>query len=64
VAGWSGILGTFSYYGIQALLVLYMTHQLLQPGHADHVLGFAPFHRLLEIINGKPLSGVALASAA
>ncbi len=53
----------FSYYGMQALLVLYMTHQLLQPGHADHVLGFAPFHRLLEIINGRPLSGVALASA-
>jgi POT family proton-dependent oligopeptide transporter len=48
---------------MQALLVLYMTHQLLQPGHADHVLGFAPFHRLLEIIYGRPLSGVALASA-
>ena len=30
----------FSYYGMQALLVLYMTHQLLQPGHVEHVLGF------------------------
>ena len=53
----------FSYYGMQALLVLYMTHQLLQPGHVDHVLGFAPFHRLLDTINGRPLSGQALASA-
>jgi proton-dependent oligopeptide transporter, POT family len=67
-AGLGWLVGTefwerFSYYGMQALLVLYMTHQLLQPGHADHVLGFAPFHRLLEIIYGRPLSGVALASA-
>ena len=53
----------FSYYGMQALLVLYMTHQFLNPGHFDHALGFAPFQRLLEFINGRPLSGVALASA-
>ena len=53
----------FSYYGMQALLVLYMTHQLLTPGHVDHVLGFSPFQRLLEFINGRALSGVALASA-
>ena len=53
----------FSYYGMQALLVLYMTHQLLTPGHIDHVLGFGAFQRLLETINGRALSGVALASA-
>lgn len=53
----------FSYYGMQALLVLYMTHQLLTPGHVDHVLGFGAFQRLLETINGRALSGVALASA-
>jgi len=53
----------FSYYGMQALLVLYMTHQLLTPGHADHVLGFGAFQRILETINGRALSGEALASA-
>ena len=53
----------FSYYGMQALLVLYMTHQLLTPGHVDHVLGFGAFQRLLETINGRALSGEALASA-
>src|SRR3569832_2942108 len=53
----------FSYYGMQGLLVLYMTHQFLNPGHFDHALGFPPFQRLLEFINGRPLSGVALATA-
>ena len=51
----------FSYYGMQALLVLYMTHQLLQPGHVEHVFGFGPFRRLLESVYG-PLSPQALAS--
>ena len=27
----------FSYYGMQTLLVLYMTHYLLLPGHVEHV---------------------------
>jgi POT family proton-dependent oligopeptide transporter len=53
----------FSYYGMQALLVLYMTHQLLTPGHVDHVLGFGAFRWLLETMYGRALSGVALASA-
>jgi POT family proton-dependent oligopeptide transporter len=30
----------FSYYGMQTLLVLYMIHQLLLPGHVEHVAGF------------------------
>ena len=30
----------FSYYGMTALLVLYMTKQLLLPGHVEHVAGF------------------------
>ena len=30
----------FSYYGMQALLVLYLTKQLLLPGHVDHIVGF------------------------
>jgi POT family proton-dependent oligopeptide transporter len=52
----------FSYYGMQALLVLYMTHTLLHPGHIEHVLGFGPFRRILEAMYG-PLSPQALASA-
>ena len=31
----------FSYYGMTALLALYMVKQLLLPGHAEHVLGLA-----------------------
>jgi POT family proton-dependent oligopeptide transporter len=51
----------FSYYGMQALLVLYMTHQLLQPGHVENVAGFAPFRVVIEKVYG-PLSPLALAS--
>ena len=29
----------FSYYGMTALLALYMSKQLLQPGHIEHVIG-------------------------
>ena len=35
----------FSYYGMTALLTLYMTKQLLLPGHAEHVLGLAALRR-------------------
>jgi POT family proton-dependent oligopeptide transporter len=38
----------FSYYGMQALLVLYMTGRLFKPGVIDHVYGFAPFRAMLE----------------
>src|ERR1700761_9477916 len=51
----------FSYYGMQALLVLYMTHQLLHAGHVEHVLGFGPFRRILEQLYG-PMTPGALAS--
>ncbi|USI74054.1 peptide MFS transporter [Sphingomonas morindae] len=51
----------FSYYGMQALLVLYMTQHLLLAGHVEQVWGFAPFRRLLEAAHG-PLSPAALAS--
>ncbi|HVY88800.1 MAG TPA: MFS transporter [Hyphomonadaceae bacterium] len=30
----------FSYYGMQALLVLYLTKQALLPGHLEHIVGF------------------------
>jgi POT family proton-dependent oligopeptide transporter len=51
----------FSYYGMTALLVLYMVNQLLLPGHVEHVVGFAGFRSALESVFG-PLSTQALAS--
>jgi POT family proton-dependent oligopeptide transporter len=51
----------FSYYGMQALLVLYLTKRLLLPGHVEHVIGFGPFRAGIESVYG-PLSPLALAS--
>jgi len=51
----------FSYYGMTALLVLYMVNQLLLPGHVEHVVGFAAFRGAIEGVFG-PLSTQALAS--
>ncbi|HYR23862.1 MAG TPA: peptide MFS transporter [Chthoniobacterales bacterium] len=51
----------FSYYGMQALLVLYMVNRLLHPGHIDHVAGFGPFRHLIESFRG-PLDIQPLAS--
>ncbi len=51
----------FSYYGMQALLVLYMVDQLLKPGHVEHVLGFGALRAGLEGVYG-PLSTQALSS--
>jgi POT family proton-dependent oligopeptide transporter len=51
----------FSYYGMTALLVLYMVNQLLLPGHVEHVVGFAAFRHALEGAFGH-LSNQALAS--
>lgn len=53
----------FSYYGMQTLLVLYMTRQLLLPGHVERVAGFRVFRAVLERAYGHPLSTVAMASA-
>jgi POT family proton-dependent oligopeptide transporter len=52
----------FSYSGMQALLVLYMTHSLLLPGHVEKVRGFAALRALMEGAYG-PLSPQALGSA-
>lgn len=52
----------FSFYGMQALLVLYMVGQLLRPGHIEDVAGFPAFRAGLETLYG-PLSVQALASA-
>src|SRR3989442_85871 len=50
----------FSYYGMQALLVIYMVTRLLPPPHVDHVAGFVPFRHLIESFRGpldvQPLS--------
>ncbi len=51
----------FSYYGMTALLVLYMVNQLLLPGHIEQVAGFAAFRAAIESVTG-PLSTQALAS--
>ncbi len=42
----------FSYYGMRALLVLYMVKYLLLPGHADTVIGLAALRSGLEWIFG------------
>ena len=50
----------FSYYGMTALLVLYMVKQLLLPGHAEHVIGLAALRDLFEMRG--PMSDQAFAS--
>jgi POT family proton-dependent oligopeptide transporter len=37
----------FSYYGMTAILVLYMTQALLLPGHVEHIAGFETYRRFL-----------------
>jgi POT family proton-dependent oligopeptide transporter len=51
----------FSFYGMTALLVLYMVNQLFLPGHVENIAGFEAFRGLVEGITG-PLSPLALAS--
>ncbi len=50
----------FSYYGMRALLVLYMTKYVLVPGHAGSVIGLAGVKSALETVFGpldvQPLS--------
>jgi POT family proton-dependent oligopeptide transporter len=53
----------FSYYGMQALLVLYLTKYLLLPGHIEHVAGFAAFKGALEGIYGPLATPVAIGAA-
>ncbi len=51
----------FSYYGMTALLVLYMSQALFMPGHIEHIAGFAALRHALESVFG-PMSTLALAS--
>ena len=55
----------FSYYGMRAILVLYLTNFLLLPGHVENVLGYHAIKHLFEaVFNGgqdlgvQPLSSV------
>lgn len=51
----------FSYYGMMGLLTLYMTKQLLLPGHVEQVWGFPAFRAVVEGAFGQ-LTPLALAS--
>lgn len=51
----------FSFYGMQALLMLYMVGHLLQPGTIEGIAAFAAFRAVVESVFG-PLSVQALAS--
>jgi proton-dependent oligopeptide transporter, POT family len=51
----------FSYYGMRALLVLYMVKYLLLPGNAENVIGLGALQRTLEAMFG-PLSVQAFSS--
>src|SRR5689334_6429750 len=42
----------FSYYGMRALLVLYMVKLLLLPGHAENVIGLATLRSWFESMTG------------
>lgn len=51
----------FAYYGMVALLTLYMTRELFTPGHIEHVVGIGPYRRVQEALFG-PMTPLALAS--
>lgn len=51
----------FSFYGMQALLMLYMTKYLLLPEHARSVIGLGQFRALLSARFG-PMTNLAFAA--
>jgi POT family proton-dependent oligopeptide transporter len=51
----------FSYYGMRALLVLYLVKYLLLPGHSEQVLGLSALKSALESVFG-PLGAQPFAS--
>lgn len=51
----------FSFYGMQAILMLYMTQYLLLPEHARNVLGLAAFRSGLAHLTG-PMTDLAFAA--
>ena len=50
----------FSFYGMSAILTLYMVKELLLPGHAEQVIGLAALRNLFEFRG--PMSNLAFAS--
>jgi proton-dependent oligopeptide transporter, POT family len=42
----------FSYYGMRAILVLYLTHYLFDPTHVGHVWGYETFRNICEALFG------------
>jgi POT family proton-dependent oligopeptide transporter len=53
----------FSYYGMQALLVLYLTQYLLLPENVGRIAGFPQFRAFLESLYGPLATPVTLAAA-
>ena len=53
----------FSYYGMQALLVLYLTQYLLLPQNVARIAGFPQFRNFLESLYGPLATPVTLAAA-
>ncbi|MEA3003474.1 MAG: proton-dependent oligopeptide transporter, family [Sphingomonadales bacterium] len=53
----------FSYYSMQTLLVLYMVHQLLLPGHIENIAGFDWLRRhFYGSLTGQPLASAIYGS--
>jgi POT family proton-dependent oligopeptide transporter len=59
--GFTEVWERFSFYGMQALLVLYMVDQALTPAHIGHIAGMGGFRAALQGVFG-PLSVQALSS--
>ncbi|HEY0649967.1 peptide MFS transporter [Phenylobacterium sp.] len=53
----------FSYYGMQSLLVLYMTKTLLLTPHVENIAGFVVFEQLIQAVYRPGASTQAVASA-
>src|SRR5437764_14442964 len=45
----------FSYYGMRAILVLYLVNFLLLPGHAENVAGYYTVKHIFEAMVGHTL---------
>ncbi|HEX3809961.1 MAG TPA: peptide MFS transporter [Rhizomicrobium sp.] len=45
----------FAYYGMRAILILYLVNFLLLPGHVESVVGFAALRSFFEWMVGHPL---------